>query len=273
MSQPGYTYQPAGGFGSNGYNQSNGYNPNNSYNPQQASEQELRGLVTQTLDSQADSASTAKKIAEMALRAEQTAAGSLAKLGRQGEQLNTINNRLDGVNDNLDRADAKATHLVQLDKRPFFIPVSSKVAKASAEASKRPEPEQQSSSWFSWLGLGGGAGGEGGDAAAGGAGYNPEALGPPPVIKPRTSSMVEYQAKVGAWATEEEQARSKQHEKEIHESIEVTSDALDRLKMVGMAIGQETERQNALLSDIQGKVDVSQEKVDKVNRKVRKVLK
>ncbi|KAJ3217854.1 hypothetical protein HDU67_007140 [Dinochytrium kinnereticum] len=230
--------------------------------PQQYYEQDLKHLVGQTLDAQADSAKVSRQAAESALQADAMARKAMEKLGRQGAQLDGIDKKLDVMNAELDRADKKATHLVQLNSRPFFIPVSSSVAKASEEASKRPEP--QSSSWFSWMGF---------TSETTPSSDSQVPLGPPPEIKPRTSSLVEYEAKVGAWATQEEQMQSKEYEKQIDEDLDQVSGALDSLKMVGLAIGEETRRQNALLKDMTAKSATGQEAVNRVNKKVKRVLK
>ncbi|KAI8847276.1 hypothetical protein BC829DRAFT_396850 [Chytridium lagenaria] len=211
-------------------------------------EQDLQNLVDKTLDVQSESVRVTQQAASAALEAQRIAQQAASKLGRQGEQLNGINQRLDQVQSEFERADKKATHLVQLNNRPFFIPVGSKVAKASEAANHRPPPQQDaqssatsSSSWFSWLGFSG-------DAPP------PQDTLSAPEIKPRTSSMVEYEAKVGEWATREEQERSKGYEREIDEGLDQVSSALD-------TIGQETQRQNEQLREMTSKVEANQDMV------------
>ncbi|KAJ3106387.1 hypothetical protein HDU97_006372 [Phlyctochytrium planicorne] len=261
-SQQQYGQPPQGG-----YQQYQPYQQNDPQQQQQYTQEDLQHLVNQTLDTQEQSANTTRQTAQAALEADRIAKQALAKLGRQGEQLDGVSKNLGVISDDLTKADKKADHLVQLNKRPFFVPVSASVAKASQEVDKANAAQASSQSWYSWLGFGGGE-----DEAQKKAEEEQQQL-QAPVFQPRTSSMLEYEAKVGEWATQEEQNRSRQHEKNISDDLDVVSQTLDSLKMVGLAMGEETRRQNEKIKLMQDQVDANNDKVGVVNKKIKKVLK
>ncbi|KAJ3195911.1 Protein transport protein S9 plasma membrane t-SNARE [Irineochytrium annulatum] len=226
---------------------------------------DLQGLVNQTLNVQQDSAASSSRSAQLALQAQEIAARAANQLYSQGAQLDNVNNTLDGVSDQLDSADKKARYLEQVN-RSMFIPVVGKnpngtpATVAPQPVTAKPPPP---ATWASWLGFSSTT-----DADV----EDPNE--PPPVIKPRGSSLPEtHKGLVGEWATAEEQARSGQMEGQIDRDLDTISGGLKAIEQVGRAIGAEVDRQNGVLGQIGTKVDVSQEKLDRVNNRVKKQLK
>jgi hypothetical protein len=208
------------------------------------------------------------------------------------EQLDRSKRIHDGTAEHIDFAGKQTKHLEKLN-RSMFIPVIGKAPGSNNKnaASEHQQQQQQASdSWGGWLNyLGMGGGNEEPpkqpkktfaprtasllDPAAQKPAYRSEGYGSTgPTGNGSFPASKQYEAQVGDWATQEERELSQRHEAEIDKNLDIISGALNQLKFAGLAMQEETERQNKVISQLQDDTTQSGQKLNLVDKKLKKQL-
>ena len=166
---------------------------------------ELSSLTNQTLSVQQAQANSIKSSVDIANKTRFLAEQSYQTLGIQGEKLNNVTNKLDTSNDSVENSKVKVDHLTKLNNRPFFIPVFNP---------KQPKNKPTSNDVGNVL-------------------WGPRTTSLPPTT-PIQEPEKQYQAKVGEWASLEQQAESVKYEEEIDKGLGQISGTLNILKSLSV---------------------------------------
>lgn len=220
---------------------------------------ELDQLVQASVEQSEDTAALTSRIASRVLETEKIASGSYMQISNQGEQINTLNTKLDILADNVKVAQRDANYLKKLTGS-FLIPVL---------APSIPRGIQKSV----MKGLQFAA------AAPKDSGGNPIATARTSSLtaKPLTQPGVELRPSGGVvtldGASEEQIERSRAAELQIEENMGIVSRGMGNLREAASSMGSELDRQSHVVDTILEKADSNATNVANLNRKVRSMLK
>ncbi|RKO90444.1 hypothetical protein BDK51DRAFT_46422 [Blyttiomyces helicus] len=232
-----------------------------------ADEDDLDASIRETLNVQEESANTSSAALQKAREAENLAASNLNKLNAQGEQLDRVHNNLDTAGSHIATADSKTNFLTKLN-RSFLIPVFGK----EADPVYKPPPTSSTSSSES-------------PYPAFQAKMGPDGK---PLWAPRGSSLPHggfpgfpgtersappARSMVGDYGAQEDQDRSAALEARIDSDLNGISDAMRNIHAMAGQMSYTIDKQNAVIEDIDTKVDYNQERLHGVNKKLDRIMK
>ncbi|KAJ3283030.1 hypothetical protein HK104_010582 [Borealophlyctis nickersoniae] len=243
-----------------------------------AVDDDLAALIQETLSVQKQDAEALDRAAAVARQAEQLGQENLVKVHMQGEQLERVAGKMDGVSEKVDSAGAKTDYLTKLT-RSIFVPVFGKekdtsqnrtdtLGAAHAAASKdglaapaklgpdgRPLWGRRTSSLPE--------GGFGGVDGGGGSAVNGGEAG---------SSGQQRAGMVGDFASQEDQQMSAMYEQRIDDNLHNINGAVTNMKHMALAMNASLDQQTHVISAIDSSVEVNQEKLVNVDKKLNKIL-
>jgi chromosome segregation ATPase len=214
---------------------------------------DLDSLIQQTLDQQEESAKLSERLAKTISNTENIAIASTSKLNSQGEQLNTINRKLDDLSHTVEVANKNANYLRTLNGSIF----TTFAAKGPADA--KPTLNVQF------------------------AGAAPKDSAGRPIPTPRITSLTLGNMKkakrssestenvtieLDESATAEQKERSKLAEKTIDKNLNYVKQGVSNLKEAALSLGTELDRQSQVVSRIHEKTDDSSVKIGQLNSKI-----
>ncbi|XP_006454370.1 hypothetical protein AGABI2DRAFT_189645 [Agaricus bisporus var. bisporus H97] len=225
-----------------------------SANPGEETEEDVEGIKQQTRFVKQESVNSTRNALRMAREAEETARGTLGRLGDQSEKLANTERHLDVAKGFSQRADDKTDELKKLNRSIFRPAITwNKDAKRAAQDAKiqarfddeRDQREKAMSDIRDTQNRLGKAGGYGRDdnELIGGNGRMLSAG----QQKDRTEQRKRFQFE--ATASDDEM------EDELDDNLNEISDVTKRLKALGTVMGQELDRQNERIVNIGDKTD------------------
>lgn len=247
-------------YGGRPNNQNNGdpsYNPGGYGEPapdrqltaEEEEEEDVEAVKQQIRFTKQESVSSTRNALRYAAEAEETGRATLARLGQQGERLYNTEKNLDVAASHNRVAEDKARELKTLNGSMFAIHMKNPMKSASRQAAEEQKildrhqyerTERDRARQYGYETK------QNIDRALGGkTGYQPS------VGRPAGMSMAERQ-KYQFEADEEDD----EMEREIDSNLTQLGDVAGRLKALAIATGQETDRQNAKISQLTQKVRV-----------------
>jgi methyl-accepting chemotaxis protein len=219
----------------------------------EAKQDDLDSLIQQTLDQQEESAKLSERLAKTVSNTENIAVASTNKLNAQGEQLNSINRKLDDLSHTVDVANKNANYLRTLNGSIFTTfaakgPADSKQVMnlqfadaAPKDSTGRPIPTPRITSLT---------------------------LGNMKRAKRPTESTEDVAIELDTSATIEQKERSKLAEKTIEKNLNYVKQGVSNLKEAALSLGTELDRQTHVVSRIHEKTDNNSIKIGQLNSKI-----
>ncbi|KAJ3368018.1 Synaptosomal-associated protein 23 [Kappamyces sp. JEL0680] len=233
----------------------------NARNSGEATDDVLDSLIKETLEQQEETADLTNRIAVRVAATEQIAAESLTTLNAQGETLNQINRKIDGLDENISDANKDASYLKALTGS-IFIPVAA--------------PKKTDASILSKLQFSNTAPKD----------KNGRPIAPPRITSLTVGNMDREKRKdmssqelgtvsigLDESATAEQQERSKRAEEQIDQNLHYVSKGLGNLKQAAITMGDELQRQTEVAERINDKTDNASSNLDRLNAKVSSLMK
>jgi hypothetical protein len=221
--------------------------------PGEENEEDVEGIKQQTKFVKQESVNSTRNALRMAREAEETARGTINRLGDQSEKLANTERHLDVAKGHSHRAEDRTDELKQLN-RSIFRPVITfnKEAKRAAQEAKvlnqyEEEREEREKAMMDIRNTQNRLG----KASAYDKGE--EGIGAGPTGRSRNTAQQAHQKEQRKRYQFEATASDDEMEDELDGNLEDISDVTKRLKALGMAMGQELDNQNSRIERIEEK--------------------